>query len=89
MPTLRLVALISFFGQLYFFVPVMTPYLLERNLTIAEIAGLQTTLVVAMLVMEVPTGVIADRFGHVWSYRISLLVLASGEFLFLLAREYP
>lgn len=89
MPTLRLVALISFFGQLYFFVPVMTPYLLERNLTIAEIAGLQTALVVAMLVMEVPTGVIADRFGHVWSYRISLLVLASGEFLFLLAREYP
>lgn len=87
--TLRLVALISFFGQLYFFVPVMTPYLLERNLTIAEIAGLQTTLLVALLVMEVPTGVIADRLGHVWSYRIALLTLASGEFLFLIARDYP
>ena len=37
--TIRLVCLISFFGQLYFFVPVMTPYLLQRNLTIAEIAG--------------------------------------------------
>ena len=89
LPTLRLIALISFFGQLYFFVPVMTPYLLERNLTIAEIAGLQTALIVALLVMEVPTGVIADRLGHVWSYRISLLMLASGEALFLTAREYP
>lgn len=89
LPALRLVALISFFGQLYFFVPVMTPYLLQRNLSIAEIAGPQTALVVALLVMEVPTGVIADRLGHVWSYRIALLVLASGEFLFLIAREYP
>jgi MFS family permease len=89
MPTLRLIALISFFGQLYFFVPVMTPYLLQRQLTIAEIAGLQTMLLISLLVMEIPTGVIADRLGHVWSYRIALMVLASGEFLFLLAREYP
>jgi MFS family permease len=87
--TVRLVALISFFGQLYFFVPFMTPYLLQRNLTITEIAGLQTMLMVASLVMEIPTGIIADRLGHVWSYRIALLVLASGEFLFLFARDYP
>ncbi len=87
--TVRLVGLISFFAQLYFFVPFMTPYLLERRLTIAEIAGLQTALMVSMLVMEIPTGVIADRLGHVWSYRIALIVLASGEFLFLAAREYP
>lgn len=86
--TVRLVALISFFGQLYFFVPVMTPYLLQRNLTIAEIAGLQTMLMVSMLAMELPTGVIADRLGHVWSYRIGLIVLAAGELLFLFARDY-
>src|SRR5680860_1076814 len=88
MPTARLVALISFFGQLYFFVPVMTPYLLQRNLTIAEIAGLQTMLMVSSMVMEIPTGVLADRFGHVWSYRVALIVLAGGEFLFLFARDY-
>ena len=86
--TVRLLALIAFFGQLYFFVPFMTPYLLQRNLSLAEIAGLQTTLMLAMLVMEIPTGVLADRLGHVWSYRIALIVLASGEFLFLFARDY-
>lgn len=89
MRTARLLALISFFGQLYFFVPVMTPYLLQRNLTIAEIAGLQTMLLVSSLVMEIPTGVLADRFGHVWSYRAALIVLACGEFLFVFARDYP
>jgi MFS family permease len=86
--TIRLLGLISFFGQLYFFVPFMTPYLLQRNLTIAEIAGLQTTLMLAMLIMEIPTGVVADRLGYVWSYRIALIVLASGEFAFLFARDY-
>lgn len=89
LPTARLLALTAFFGQLYFFVPVMTPYLLQRSLSVAEIAGLQTTLLVSLLVMEIPTGLIADRFGHVWSYRLSLIVLASGEFLFLFARDYP
>lgn len=87
--TARLLPVIAFFGQLYFFVPVMTPYLLQRSLSIAEIAGLQTTLLVALLFMEIPTGLIADRFGHVWSYRLSLIVLAGGEFLFLFARNYP
>lgn len=89
MPAIRLVAIISFFGQLYFFVPVMTPYLLQRNLSIAEIAGLQTMLLITGLVMEIPTGVIADRVGHVWSYRIALLVLTAGELMFLFARDYP
>ncbi len=89
LPTARLLALTAFFGQLYFFVPVMTPYLLERRLTVAEIAGLQSMLLVSLLMMEIPTGVLADRFGHVWSYRISLVVLAGGEFLFLFARDYP
>ncbi len=87
--TARLLALTAFFAQLYFFVPVMTPYLLERRLTVAEIAGLQSMLLVSLLVMEIPTGVLADRFGHVWSYRLSLIVLAGGEFLFLFARDYP
>lgn len=86
--TVQLLALIAFFGQLYFFVPFMTPYLLQRHLSLAEIAGLQTALMLAMLVMEIPTGVLADRLGHVWSYRIALIVLASGEFLFLFARDY-
>lgn len=87
--TPKLVALISFFGQLYFFVPVMTPYLQEKGLNLAQIAGMQTILMVSMLVMEIPTGVLADRMGHRRSYQISLFMAAAGELITLLADTYP
>lgn len=77
--TTNLVSVISFFGQLYFFVPVMTPYLLRHDLSLAQIAGMQTILLWAMLVMEVPTGILADRLGHRASYTIALAMAAAGE----------
>jgi MFS family permease len=87
--TTSLVALISFFGQLYFFVPVMTPYLLAYDLSLAQVAGMQTVLLWAMLVMEVPTGVLADRLGHRVSYTIALVLAAAGEGIVLVANDYP
>jgi MFS family permease len=87
--TPKLVAIISFFGQLYFFVPVMTPYLLGKGLSLAQIAGMQTILMVTQLVMELPTGVLADRIGHRRSYQIALVMAVSGEVITLLANTYP
>ncbi len=87
--TPKLVALISFFGQLYFFVPVMTPYLQGKGLSLAQIAGMQTVLMVSMLVMEIPTGVLADKVGHRRSYQVSLFMAALGELITLLADTYP
>ncbi|MGB3327371.1 MAG: MFS transporter [Thermomicrobiales bacterium] len=83
------VALISFFGQLYFFVPVMTPYLRGEGLGMAQIAGLQTVLLWAMLVMEVPTGVLADRLGHRRSYQIALAMTVGAELWFAFSHTYP
>lgn len=87
--TPRLVALISFFGQLYFFVPVMTPYLQGKGLSLAQIAGMQTLLMVTQLIMELPTGVLADRMGHRRSYQIALVMATLGEVVTLLANSYP
>lgn len=87
--TPKLVALISFFGQLYFFVPVMTPYLQGKGLSLAQIAGMQTVLMVTQLVMELPTGVLADQFGHRRSYQIALVMATLGELITLLAGTYP
>lgn len=86
--TPRLVAIISFFGQLYFFVPVMTPYLLRMHLSMAEIAGMQTVLLWSQLLMEVPTGVFADRLGYCASYRVALVLATLGEILTLVACDY-
>ncbi len=82
------VAVISFFGQLYFFVPVMTPYLRGEGLSMAQIAGLQTMLLWALLVMEVPTGVLADRLGHRRSYQVALVLSVGAEISFLFAQNY-
>jgi MFS family permease len=87
--TPKLVALISFFGQLYFFVPVMTPYLQGKGLSLAQIAGMQTALMVTQLVMELPTGVLADRMGHRRSYQVALVMATLGEAVTLLANTYP
>jgi len=87
--TPKLVAIVSFFGQLYFFVPVMTPYLLGKGLSLAQIAGMQTILMVTQLVMELPTGVLADRLGHRRSYQIAMLMAVTGEVVTLLANTYP
>lgn len=87
--TPKLVALISFFGQLYFFVPVMTPYLQGKGLSLAQIAGMQTLLMVTQLVMELPTGVLADRMGHRRSYQAALVMATLGEVITLLAGAYP
>lgn len=87
--TPKLVAIISFFAQLYFFVPVMTPYLLGKGLSLTQIAGMQTILMVTQLVMELPTGVLADRFGHRRSYQIALVMAVAGEAITLLAETYP
>ena len=88
LPTPKLVALVSFFAQLYVFVPVMTPYLLGKGLSLPQIAGMQTILMVSQLVMEVPTGVLADRFGHRRSYQLALLLAVGGELTTLLAGTY-
>lgn len=88
LPTPKLVAIISFFAQLYVFVPVMTPYLLGKGLSLPQIAGMQTVLMVTQLVMEVPTGVLADRFGHRRSYQIALVLAVGGELATLLADTY-
>jgi MFS family permease len=46
-------------------------------------------LLLTQLLMELPTGVIADRLGHAWSYRLALGTLVIGEVVFLFSRDYP
>src|SRR5699024_6271004 len=63
-------------------------YLQGKGLTLAQIAGMQTTLMVTQLVMEVPTGLLADLLGHRRSYQIALVMAVSGEVITLLSETY-
>ncbi len=86
--TTRTVALVAFFAQLYFYIPALTPYLQARGLSLAQINLLQALLIGTGLLLDVPTGVLADRIGRRWSYSAALACQVLGEGTFLLARDY-
>jgi len=89
LPVARQVALITLLAQMVFYLPALTPYLLARGLNLTQIAGLQSIVIWTMLLLEVPTGVLADRLGHHWGQRLALVCLVAGEATFLFARDYP
>ncbi len=87
--TTERVAFAAFLGQLYFYLPAATPYLLARDLSLTQINSLQTVLILSQLLLEVPTGIVADRFGRRWSLILAAAFLAVAETGFLFARDYP
>jgi len=63
----RQVALITFFAQMVFYLPALTPYLLRRGLDLTAIATLQSIVIWSQLVLEVPTGW-GITGGNVWRW---------------------
>ncbi|MBR9703672.1 MFS transporter [Candidatus Woesearchaeota archaeon] len=55
---------IYFFKSLWFFAPILTLFYLSRELSLFEIVTLESILLGAILVAEIPTGFIADRIGR-------------------------
>ena len=53
-----------------------------------QLVLLGTTLEITMLVSEVPTGVVADRFSRKWSTVISFAIMAAAMFLHVATTEY-
>ena len=52
--------------------PVLVPYMLFKGLSYAEILTLQSLSAVAVVLFEVPTGVVADRLSR----NLSLVLLS-------------
>jgi MFS family permease len=70
--------------------PIWVIYLLDvRHLSLGQITAMEGPFWLAMLLLEVPTGAIADRFGRVTSLRLGAIVNAGGMFLFAFAGNYP
>jgi MFS family permease len=67
----------QFFNGFIFFAPVLVLYLQSKGLTMTQILTLQSIFAFGMVMMEVPTGAFADRYGK----RISLVL---GSFFFSL-----
>lgn len=65
-----------------FVVPILVTYWRLHGLTLLEVMILQTAFALALALLEVPSGVIADRFGRRRSLIASALVLSSGALVY-------
>ena len=56
--------LVSLFSGMSFFTPVLSLYFLSRGVSLGTIIFAQAAYSVLIILAEVPTGVVADKFGH-------------------------
>ncbi|MBN1936484.1 MAG: MFS transporter [Anaerolineae bacterium] len=81
-------AIAYFFSNLYFYLPVGTIYLQSRGLNYVQINSLWGIIVGAMFLTEVPTGMLADRWGRKRSINVALALQLLGEVMYIFADSY-
>jgi MFS family permease len=70
--------------------PIWVIYLIEvRDLSLGQVTAMEGPFWLAILLLEVPTGAIADRYGRATSLRAGAFVNAFGMLLFAFAGNYP
>ncbi|MBZ0301983.1 MAG: MFS transporter [Anaerolineae bacterium] len=82
------VVLLTFLARLHFYLYASTIFLQDRGLSLFEVNAIDTIVLLAVFVAEVPTGVIADRIGRKWSVVIGMLLHATGELLVLFGYSF-
>lgn len=75
---LRLFHIYRLLSTSYLFVPVLVTFFQSRALDFTEIALLNTVYAITAIVFEVPTGVLADRFGRRRAMILGSLMMAAG-----------
>lgn len=72
----------QFFRQLTFFNPVLVVFFLSRGLTIADVTLVQSIHSTGALLLDVPTGAFADKFGNRKSVIVGIFLWALTIFLY-------
>ncbi len=79
---------IKFCHRFHLYIHAYALLLLGRGLTLLQISLIESIVIGSIFLMEVPTGVLADRLGRKWSLAAATFLLMCGEFLFLFARSF-
>jgi len=82
-------AVITLFQNLYLYNHVSALYMQARGLTLLQVNSISSIMFAAIIVAEVPTGVIADRIGRKKSVVVALFLQFLGEVFFLFAKNFP
>ncbi len=73
----------------YVWLPVALLYFADRGVSVTEFMVLWSLFSVAVLVFEIPTGVVADRFSRKWSLVAGVTLSAIALFVFLSTSNFP
>lgn len=71
----------SFFFSLLFWAPIFYEYQKQMGLSDSEIFGIQSVYYLAFCFLELPTGFLADRFGHRLSLRWAAVTLTLANLI--------
>lgn len=78
----------QFFFGLLLWIPIFYEYQKQLGLSDAEIFGIQSIYYIAFCLMEIPTGMVADRFDHRTSLWLGASVLVVANVVPVLAGNY-
>lgn len=79
---------VYFCTRFHLYLHVYALLLIGRGLSLLEVATIESVVIGFMFLMEVPTGVLADRLGRKWSVVIWVALMLLAELLFLFSRDY-
>lgn len=82
------VIIIAFAQRFHLYVHAYALLLLARGLTLLQISLIESIVIGSIFLMEVPTGILADRLGRKWSIAASTFFLMCAEFIFIFARSF-
>jgi MFS family permease len=70
-------------------VSILVLFWLDRGLSLGQVMILMSTYGISLLIFEIPTGVLADRFSRKWSLAIGALLQAMVGAIILSTSFYP
>lgn len=85
---LYLMCIISFLQGLVFYGPIATIFRQSRGLSIYEIFVLSSILMILMIVLEIPWGFFADRFGYKRTLLLSYFISFISKIVFYYANSF-
>ncbi|MCU0482130.1 MAG: MFS transporter [Anaerolineae bacterium] len=81
--------LVYFCTRFHVYIHAYALLLQSRGLSLFQISAIESVVIASMFLMEVPTGILADRIGRKWSLTASVLLMMCAELLFLFSQSYP
>lgn len=77
-----------FQGGRNFFGAISVPFLLSRGMTLSDLAVLKTVQTVGILLLEFPSGYLADRYGRWLSMLLGVIAGASAFICYFFAKDF-